>query len=101
MRGAARLWLRWAAGAVAAGVFFGLSSMLTQQTWYHLNIALGALFLPVALEASVRLRRNPGQRQAVLLGLVMGAAVPTHPASSGLPAILTPPAPLPSPPPPP
>jgi hypothetical protein len=86
---AARLWLRSATGAVAAGVFFGLSSMLTQQTWYHLNIALGALFLPMALEASVRLRRNPGRRQAIILGLVMGAAVLTDQESSVLAGIVT------------
>jgi hypothetical protein len=86
---AARLWLRSATGAVAAGAFFGLSSMLTQQTWYHLNIALGALFLPMALEASVRLRRNPGHRQAVILGLVMGAAVLTDQESAVLAAIVT------------
>ena len=86
---AARLWLRSATGAVAAGVFFGLSSMLTQQTWYHLNIALGALFLPMALEASVRLRRKPGRRQAIILGLVMGAAVLTDQESSVLAGIVT------------
>ena len=86
---AARLWLRSATGAVAAGLFFGLSSMLTQQTWYHLNIALGALFLPIALEASVRLKRNPGRRQAIILGLVMGAAVLTDQESSVLAAIVT------------
>jgi hypothetical protein len=86
---AARLWLRSATGAVAAGAFFGLSSMLTQQTWYHLNIALGALFLPMALEASVRLRRHPGRRQAVILGLVMGAAVLTDQESSVLAGIVT------------
>jgi hypothetical protein len=89
---AARLWLRSATGAVATGVFFGLSSMLTQQTWYHLNIALGALFLPMALEASVRLRRAAGKagwrRQAIILGLVMGAAVLTDQESSVLAAIL-------------
>jgi hypothetical protein len=85
---AARLWLRSATGAVAAGAFFGLSSMLTQQTWYHLNIALGALFLPLALEASVRLRRSPGRRQAVILGLVMAAAVLTDQESSVLAAIV-------------
>jgi 4-amino-4-deoxy-L-arabinose transferase-like glycosyltransferase len=85
---AARLWLRSATGAVAAGLFFGLSSMLTQQTWYHLNIALGALFLPLALEASVRLRRTPGRRQAIILGLVMGAAVLTDQESSVLAAIV-------------
>jgi len=85
---AARLWLRSATGAVGAGMFFGLSSMLTQQDWYHLNIALGALFLPLALEASVRLRRKPGRRQAVILGLVMGVAVLTDQESAVLAAIV-------------
>ena len=53
---AARLWLR-GPGAVAAGALFGLSSMLAWQVWYHLNIALGAVSLPMAVEAAVRLRR--------------------------------------------
>jgi hypothetical protein len=86
---AARLWLRSETGAVAAGAFFGLSAMLTQQDWYHVNIALGALFLPLALEASVRLRRHPGSRQALILGLVMGVAVLTDQESSVLAAIVT------------
>jgi hypothetical protein len=85
---AARLWLRSATGAVGAAVFFGLSCMLTQQDWYHLNIALGAMFLPMALEASVRLRRQPGRRQAIILGLVMGAAVLTDQESAVLAAIV-------------
>jgi len=85
---AARLWLRSATGAAAAGVFFGLSCMLTQQDWYHANIALGAMFLPMALEASVRLRRQPGRRQAVILGLVMGVAVLTDQESAVLAAIV-------------
>ena len=85
---AARLWLRSATGAVGAAVFFGLSCMLTQQDWYHLNIALGAMFLPMALEASVRLRRNPGRRQAIILGLVMGAAVLSDQESAVLAAIV-------------
>jgi hypothetical protein len=86
---AARLWLPSATGAIAAGAFFGLSAMLTQQDWYHLNIALGAAFLPMALEASVRLRRTPGRRQAIILGLVMGAAVLTDQESAVLAAIVT------------
>jgi hypothetical protein len=85
---AARLWLPSATGAIAAGAFFGLSAMLTQQAWYHLNIALGAVFLPLALEASVRLRRTPGRRQAIILGLVMGAAVLTDQESAVLAAIV-------------
>ena len=85
---AARLWLRSATGAVGAAVFFGLSTMLTQQDWYHLNIALGAMFLPMALEASVRLRRTPGRRQAIILGLVMGAAVLSDQESAVLAAIV-------------
>lgn len=71
----ARLWLRSAAGAIAAGALFGLSTMLTVQDWIHLNVAVGALFLPMTLEAAVRLRRSPGRRQAVVLGLVLGASV--------------------------
>jgi hypothetical protein len=86
---AARLWLPSQAGAIAAGAFFGLSAMLTGQDWYHLNIAAGALFLPLALEASVRLRRCPGTRQAIILGLVMGSAMLTDPESVVLAAILT------------
>src|SRR5216683_2291881 len=76
---AARLWLPSQTGAIAAGAFFGLSAMLTEQDWYHLNIAVGALFLPLALEASVRLRRSPGWRPALILGVVVGAAVLTDP----------------------
>src|SRR6202042_2073684 len=41
----ARLWLPSQVGAIAAGAFFGLSSMLTWRSWYHLNLAAGALFL--------------------------------------------------------
>ena len=85
---AARLWLPSQTGAIAAGAFFGLSSMLTQQDWYHVNIAAGALFLPMTLEASARLRRTPGGRQAVILGLVMAAAVLTDPESAVLAAIV-------------
>lgn len=84
----ARLWLRSATGAAGAAVAFGLSCMLTQQDWYHLNIALGALFLPLALEASVRLRRLPGRRQGVILGLVMAAAVLTDQESAVLAGIV-------------
>src|SRR5690348_6180363 len=85
---AARLWLRSATGAVGAAVLYGLSCMLTQQDWYHVNIALGALFLPMALEASVRLRRKPGRRQAIILGLLMGAAVLSDQESAVLASIV-------------
>ncbi len=86
---AARLWLPSQTGAIAAGAFFGLSAMLAQEDWYHVNIAVGALFLPLALEASVRLRRSPGWRQALVLGVVVGAAVLTDPESAVLTGILT------------
>ncbi len=56
---AARLWLPTQLGAIAAGGFFGLSAILTWRSWYEVNLALGALFLPMALEAAVRLRRGP------------------------------------------
>ena len=84
---AARLWLA-APGAIAAGALFGLSAMLDWQDWYHLNIALGTLFLPMTLEAAVRLRRRPGRRQAIILGLVLGASVLVNQESAVLAAIL-------------
>jgi 4-amino-4-deoxy-L-arabinose transferase-like glycosyltransferase len=86
---AARLWLRSQTGAIAAGAAFGLSAMLSQEDWYHINIAVGALFLPVTLELAVRLRRSPGVRQALLLGIGLGAAVLTDSESAVLAAILT------------
>ena len=86
---AARLWLRSQTGAIAAGAFFGLSAMLAQEDWYHINIAVGTLFLPITLELSVRLRRSPGVRQALLLGVALGAAVLTDSESAVLAAILT------------
>jgi hypothetical protein len=86
---AARLWLPSQTGAIAAGALFGLSSILAWRSWYEVNLAAGALFLPMALEASVRLRRRPGRRQAINAGLVMGAAVLTDQESAVLAAILT------------
>ena len=73
----ARLWLPTQAGAVFAGAFFGLSSIMAWHAWYQLNLAAGAVFLPLALEAAVRLRRKPGRKQAVLLGVVLGASLLT------------------------
>ncbi len=71
----ARLWLPSQIGAIAAGAIFGFSGMLDYQTWVHLNLAAGALMLPITLEAAVRLRRRPGPGQAVVLGLVLGASM--------------------------
>jgi hypothetical protein len=87
---AARLWLA-APGAIAAGALFGLSSMLAWQDWYHLNIALGTLFLPLTLEAAIRLRRHeggPGLRQGVILGLVLGASVLVNQESAVMAVLL-------------
>jgi hypothetical protein len=68
---AARLWLP-PTGAWAGGAFFGLSSMLAWRAWFHLNIAIGALFLPLVLELAVRLRRAPSPGRAAVAGLVIG-----------------------------
>lgn len=85
---AARLWLRTLTGAIAAGAFFGLSSMLAFQDWTHLNIALGAISLPVTLEAAVWLRRRPGTRQALVLGVVLGASVLVNQETAVMAAII-------------
>lgn len=84
----ARLWLRSQVGAIAAGAFFGLSSMLAWHAWYQLNLAVGVLFLPLALEAAVRLRRRPGWPQAVILGVILGASLLTDQESAIMVAIL-------------
>jgi len=85
---AARLWLRTQFGAIAAGAFFGLSPVLAWRSWYELNLALGAQFLPLALEAAVRLRRGGQARAAVALGAVLGAALLTDQESAVLAALL-------------
>ncbi|HEX3924402.1 MAG TPA: hypothetical protein VHY31_19110 [Streptosporangiaceae bacterium] len=84
---AAALWLR-TPGAIAAGALFGLSSMLTWQDWYHLNIALGTVFLPLTLEAAVRLRRTPRPAAGIILGLVLGACILVNQESAVMAAIL-------------
>jgi hypothetical protein len=84
---AARLWLGQP-GAIGAGAFFGLATMATWQDLYHLNIAVGTLFLPLALEAAVRLQRCPGRRQGIILGLVLGASVLTNQESAVVAALL-------------
>jgi hypothetical protein len=84
---AARLWLG-RPGAIAAGAFFGLSTMVTWQDLFHLNIALGTVFLPMTLEAAVRLRRSPGRRQGIILGLVLGGSVLTNQESAVVATLL-------------
>jgi hypothetical protein len=85
---AARLWLPTRVGAIAAGAFFGLSAMLTYQAWYHLNIAYGTVFLPLTLEAAVRLRRGPTIGRGVILGVVLGASVLVNQESAVMAVIL-------------
>ncbi|MGN6795716.1 MAG: hypothetical protein ACTHJW_25260 [Streptosporangiaceae bacterium] len=71
----ARLWLRSQIASIAAGGFFGYSVIVEFWTWNHINLAAGALFIPMTLEAAVRMRRRPGPGHAVILGSVIGASV--------------------------
>jgi hypothetical protein len=73
----ARLWVSSRVGAIGAGAFLGLSSMMTWRSWYHLNLAAGVLFVPLVLEAAVRLTRRPGRRQAITVGVLAGCALLT------------------------
>jgi hypothetical protein len=84
----ARLWLPSQVGAIAAGAFFGFSGLLSYQTWVHLNLAAGALFLPITLEAAIRLRRKSSPGRAVVLGLVLGATMLTDQESAVLALII-------------
>jgi len=85
---AARLWLPSQTSAIATGALFGLSTMMAWNAWYEIQAALGAIFLPLALEAAVRLRRRPGWRQATILGVVLGAALLTDQESAILAGFL-------------
>jgi hypothetical protein len=71
----ARLWLAGEMPAIVAGALYGLATMLVWQDWYHLNLAAGALFLPLTLEAGVRLVRRPSGRRAAAVGLILGGSV--------------------------
>jgi hypothetical protein len=84
---AARLWLPQA-GSLAAGAFFGLSTILTWRSWYQVNLAAGALFFPLALAAAVRLRRSPRIRRALVLGAVLAAALLTDQESAVMASLL-------------
>jgi hypothetical protein len=72
---AARLWLSSRTGAIAAGAFYGLSGMLASQVWLHIHTAIGCLFLPLTLQAAVRLCRGPSAGRGIVLGLAVGASV--------------------------
>jgi len=85
---AARLWLN-EAGSIVAGAFFGLSSMMLWQDWYHVNIALGTIFVPIALEAAIRFRRDPRTAPAVGLGLAIGATILLNQESTAIAVIIT------------
>jgi hypothetical protein len=85
----ARLWLPSQIGAIAAGGFFGFSVIVDFWTWNHVNLAAGALFVPLALETSVRFRRRPGPRQSIILGVVIGASVLVDQDSALMAAMVT------------
>jgi hypothetical protein len=81
---AARQWLPSQTAAIAAGGFFGLSSIMAWHAWYQLNLAAGILFLPLALEAAVRLRRKPSRKQAIILGVIAAGCLLTDQESAVL-----------------
>ena len=85
---AARLWLPSSWAPSPPGPSHGLATMLVWEDWYHIYIAAGALLLPAALEAAVRLKRRPRARQAVVVGLVIGASVLVNQESAFMVALV-------------
>jgi hypothetical protein len=84
---AARLWLNQP-GSIAAGAIFGLSPMVLWQNWYHLNIAIGLIFLPLTIEAAVRLRRSQKIAPAIWLGIALGGAMMTSQEGAAIAILL-------------
>src|SRR5258707_1149627 len=60
---------------LADGPFLGLSTMPLWKKWYHVNMALGTIFLPMTIEAAVRFRRHPRMASAIALGVALGASI--------------------------
>jgi hypothetical protein len=85
---AARLWLPGQLGPIAAGAFLGLSSEIAWHAWFQLNISAGVLFLPIALEAAIRLRRRPRWPQALFVGLAVAGSLLSDQQSAVLVIIL-------------
>ncbi len=85
---AARLWLPGQLGPIAAGAFLGLSSEIAWHAWFQLNISAGVLFLPIALEAAIRLRRSPRWPQALFVGLAVAGSLLSDQQSAVLVIIL-------------
>jgi hypothetical protein len=85
---AARLWLPGQLGPITAGAFLGLSSEIAWHAWFQLNISAGVLFLPIALEAAIRLRRTPRWPQALFLGLAVAGSLLSDQQSAVLVIIL-------------
>ncbi|HTT53621.1 MAG TPA: hypothetical protein VMH35_19680 [Streptosporangiaceae bacterium] len=85
---AARLWLPGQLGPLVAGAFLGLSSEIAWHAWFQLNISAGLLFLPIALEAAIRLRRSPRWPQALFLGLAVAGSLLSDQQSAVLVIIL-------------
>jgi hypothetical protein len=72
---AARLWLPTQAGAIAAGALFGFATIIAWNDWWEAQLAVGQIFIPLALEAAVRMGRRPTWRMAVIFGVVLGTAL--------------------------
>jgi hypothetical protein len=60
-----------------------------RQDWYHVNIAIGTIFLPVTIETAVRFRRRPRTASAVALGIALGASVLINQESTAVAVIIT------------
>ena len=65
--------------ALAAGVLYGCSAHLVYRADVHFNFAAGALIPPLALLFAVRYRQTESLREALALGVVLGAGMLVDP----------------------
>jgi hypothetical protein len=73
----ARLWLPTQTGAIAAGALFGLCTIIAWNDWWEAQLALGQIFIPLALECAVRLGRRTTWQMSVVFGVVLGVGLLT------------------------
>jgi hypothetical protein len=79
--------VRWV--AVLTGGLYGFSTILSIRAAAHINLACGALFIPLALLCAVRYRQSGSLRDAILFGASLGAAALVDPSMAIFSAALS------------
>ena len=73
--------------AIVGGGLYGFATALSWRADFHLNFAMGALFLPLVVLMTLRFVQDGRSRDAVLAGVALGATALSDQTSATLAAI--------------